>query len=180
MQFAALKGIDPDEVIQNKLPGKILALQQTADYLKTNPSHLMTGTGMGNFSSKLAFKASALDIAGYYPDKYAYIDPAFQENHLALYLSFFTKREGLHSVINTPHSVFDQMAGEYGLTGLAAFFILYILFFAKRIKKLSYGLPILVFMTGLFFTEYWFEQLSIVFLFELLMILNRKELGEHA
>ena len=180
MQFAVQKGINREEIIQNKWPGKIVALAQTADYLKKNPAHLITGAGMGNFSSRLAFKASALDIAGYYPSGHAYIHPAFQENHLALYLSFFTKKEGLHSVINTPHSVFAQMAGEYGLAGLAGFFVFYIMFFAKRHRELSYGLPLLLFMTGMFFTEYWFEQLSIVFLFELLMNLNQNESGKHA
>ena len=74
---------------------------------------------------------------------------------------FLQKKEGLHSVINTPHSVFAQMAGEYGLAGLAGFLVLYIMFFAKRHRHLSYGLPLLLFMTGMFFTEYWFEQLFI-------------------
>jgi hypothetical protein len=72
--------------------------------------------------------------------------------------------------------VYAQLLGEYGLAGCICFLLCYLLFFAKGFKKLTYGLPIFFIMTGAFISEYWFEQLSIVVMFELLILLNRKDL----
>ena len=67
---------------------------------------------------------------------------------------------------------------EYGLAGLLFFIIFYISFFLKPVRKLTYGLPILVVMLAVFGIDYWYEQLSIVILFELLMLLNIKEIQQ--
>ena len=64
---------------------------------------------------------------------------------------------------------------EYGAAGLLAFLLFYLGFFLKQYKQLSYGIPLLLLMSGLFFMEYWFEQLSVTILFELLLFLNIKE-----
>lgn len=162
-------------ISKTRLPGKIKAFQQTIQLYKASPYSLLTGVGMGRFSSKLAFKTTGLQIAGNYPKQLIFIDPAFASNHLTLYLSYFTKQERLHSVVNTPNSVCDQLLAEYGLAGLIAFGLFYIGYFLQHRKKLTYGIPILLLMCGLFFTDYWFEQLSIVFLFELFLFLNLKE-----
>ena len=84
---------------------------------------------------------------------------------------------GLHSLTNSPNSVYDQLVSEYGLAGVFAFMILYIGFFLKRIKKLTYGVPLLLLLLGAFGVEYWYEQLSIIIVFEFLMLLNIKETG---
>lgn len=160
------------------LPGKIIAWKQTLHYFIQHPFKLITGTGIGNFSSKLAFKSTGLNIAGGYPQKYIYLNDAFVKNHLDLYLYFFTKDDGLHSITNNPNSVYDQLISEYGLAGIAAFFIFYVGFFIKRKKYLTYGIPLLLFLSGMFFVDYWFEQLSVVVFFELLMFLNIKESEE--
>lgn len=157
------------------MPGKVIALLQMISYFKQHPFKIITGTGTGMFSSKLAFRITALKIAGGYPVKYAFINEDFKTNTLALYLHYFTKSAGQHSLINTPNSTYTQLLSEYGMVGVASFFIFYIGFFAKHIKKLTYGLPIIVFMLGLFFMEYWFEQLSVLILFELLLFVNIKE-----
>lgn len=158
-----------------KLPGKAMALLQTFNFFKAHPAKIITGIGMGNFSSKLAFKTTALKIAGGYPEQYKYVHPEFEKNHLALYLNYFTKSAGQHSLINTPNSTYDQLLSEYGLLGLSAFTFLYIGFFLKYKKQLTWGLPLLLLVCGLFFMEYWFEQLSVIIVFELLMFLNIKE-----
>jgi hypothetical protein len=158
---------------QNR-PGKLIAVKQTIDFFIKNPAKIITGNGMGNFSSKLAFRATALKIAGGYPSKYQYINISFKENHLALYLFYFIKRAGLHSVINTPDNVYDQLLGEYGLIGLLSFLFFYIAFFLRHIKKQSYSIPLLIIMCGVFFLGYWFEQLSVVVLFELLLLIDMK------
>lgn len=160
---------------QSVLPGKALAILQTINFFKAHPGKLITGAGMGNFSSKLAFKTTALKIAGGYPAKLSYVNPDFEKNHLALYLNFFTQAAGKHSLINTPNSTYEQLISEYGILGIAAFIFFYAGFFVKNIKQFSYGLPLLIFTAGLFFMEYWFEQLSVIIVFELLMFVNLKE-----
>jgi hypothetical protein len=157
------------------LPGKVKGMVQTFDYFKANPAKIALGTGMGNFSSKLAFKATGLGVSGGYPAKYVYMAPAFIVNHLDLYLDFFSKRAGLHSLTNSPFSVYDQVTAEYGVLGLLALFIYYFGFFASQYQLLTYGIPLFFLMAVVFFVDYWFEQLSIIPFFELLLFLNIKE-----
>lgn len=170
-----LAEIDTAKFAKGKLPGKILAFQQTINFLKRNPSYLPFGTGMGNFSSKLAFRTTGIQIAGSYPKSISRIDKKFRENHLLLWYSYFSKDIELHSVTNTPNSVYDQMLSEYGLVGILALVIFYFGFFAKKVKSTSYLWPVLFFMAGSFVMEYWFEQLSIVLIFELLLFFEIKE-----
>ncbi len=92
-----------------------------------------------------------------------------------MYLDFFSKQTGLHSLTNSPFSVYDQLLAEYGLIGLTIFFVYYLWFFARHYRKLTYGLPILLLLMAVLFVDYWFEQLSILIFFELLLFLNIKE-----
>jgi hypothetical protein len=155
--------------------GKLGGLKQTFNFFKQYPQKLTTGVGMGNFSSKLAFRTTALHFAGGYPEKFAYIHPDFLENHLDLHLSFFSKTADKHSITNSPNSVYDQVISEYGILGFGVFLLFYAGYFLKSYRKLSYGLPLIGILFSLFFIEYWFEQLSIVILFELLLLLDKKE-----
>jgi hypothetical protein len=158
-----------------KLPGKAIGWLQTLHFLQQHPLKIFTGDGMGNFSSKLAFRASGLGFAGGYPQKFIYLDPDFLSNHLDVYLNFFSKKTDVHSLVNDPNSAYDQLLAEYGILGLAAFLIYYLGFFLKRYKELTYGIPILLMVLAMLFMEYWFEQLSILIFFELLLLLNIKE-----
>ena len=157
-----------------KVPGKLIALRQTAGFLAQHPGKLLTGNGMGRFSSKLAFRIAGFGLEGRYPVSLRYIDQDFRDLHLALYIYFFTEEVRSHSVMNSPNSVYDQLLGEYGLAGFALFLLLYAGFFIRRGRKLSYGLPLLVVLGGAFFFGYWFEQLSVVVLFELMMLVDMK------
>jgi len=157
------------------LPGKIIGFKQTVGYLKTHPVKILAGAGVGNFSSKLAFRATGLKFTGGYPKKYIYINPDFLRNHLDVYLSFFTRSAASHSLTNSPFSVYDQLLSEYGLLGLLALLVFYVGFFAKDYRLLTYGIPLLLFVLFIFLIDYWFEQLSVVVFFELLMFLNVKE-----
>jgi hypothetical protein len=170
--------LSTNENYHPKFPGKIIAYKQTFDFFKQHPLKIISGTGTGNFSSKLAFKTTGLNIAGGYPQQFIYINEPFLNNHLDLYLSYFTKPDGFHSIANNPNSVYDQLLSEYGLLGLCVFFIFYLGFFLKNFKKLTYGIPLILFLSGIFFVDYWFEQLSIVVFFELLLFLNMKEEAE--
>jgi O-antigen/teichoic acid export membrane protein len=155
--------------------GRWVAWQQMADFFEDHPALIPLGAGMGRFSSRLAFKTAALDIEGSYPVGKRYIDPFFRDNYLYLYLYYHTRDEGQHSVVNKPDSVYGQLFSEYGLVGLLLFGIFYMTFFMKGSWGLTYGLPILLLMGMAFFTEYWFEQLSVVILFELLLLLDKKK-----
>jgi hypothetical protein len=159
----------------DKKPGKLIALEQTANFFSTHPARIFTGYGTGKFSSKLAFKTTGLQFAGGYPKRFVYIDPEFKENHLELFSYFFSQHAQRHSVMNSPNSVYDQLLSEYGIIGLAAFFIFYLGFFVKKYKSLAYGKYLLILMAGFFFLDYWFEQLSVVAIFELLLFLNLKQ-----
>jgi len=156
-------------------PGKLTAMLQTVDFLKAHPLKIINGNGIGNFSSKLAFRSTALKIAGGYPLRYRYIHDDFKKNHLTIFLSYFIGDKETHSIINTPNSTYIQLLSEYGLLGLAAFFMFYLKYFLSGYKRLTYGIPVLLIMCGMFFVDYWFEQLSVVVIFELLLLLNMQE-----
>lgn len=155
-----------------KNPGKWIAARQLLSFFKDHPALIWFGTGTGNFSSRLAFKASLLNIAGRYPENWKYISPDFLNNHLYLYLYYHAQDQSKHEATNTPDAVYFQVAGEYGIIGIAGLLFLYFGFFIRRIKANSFGLPLLLILAGSFFAEYWFEQFSIVILFELLFFLD--------
>ncbi|GAA4094579.1 hypothetical protein [Mucilaginibacter panaciglaebae] len=157
------------------IPGKVIGFKQTFNFLKMHPAKILAGEGVGNFSSKLAFRATGLKFTGGYPKKYIYINPDFLRNHLDVYLSFFTRSAATHSLTNSPFSVYDQLLAEYGLLGLLMLLIFYVGFFAKNYRLLTYGIPLLLFVLFIFLIDYWFEQLSVVVFFELLMFLNISE-----
>jgi len=156
-------------------PGKVTGWLQTLNFFAHHPLKLIAGNGPGNFSSKLAFRSSNLGFAGGFPSRYVYINRDFLVNHLDLYLNFFSRRAEFHSLTNSPFSVYDQLLAEYGVLGLLAFFIFYAGFFGKHRKKLTYGLPLLAFTFMVLFIDYWFEQLSVIVFFELLLFLDIKE-----
>ena len=160
---------------EEQLPGKIIALKQSFLFMKEHPFKLISGDGAGNFSSKLAFRATGLGISGGYPQRFIYSSPDFSNNHFKLYADYFTRTLGSHSIINSPASVYDQLFTEYGLIGLGAFVLGYAWFFYKRIDRKGYALPIMLLLLAAFTVEYWFEQLSIVLLFELMMFIYVKE-----
>jgi hypothetical protein len=159
----------------SSVPGKAIGFLQTIHFLHQHPYKIITGDGIGNFSSKLAFRASGLGFAGGYPLKYSYLSPDFISNHLDIYLNYFSKKADFHSLINNPDSGYDQLLAEYGILGLAAFLVYYVGFFTKHYKQLTYGIPILTLLLAVFSIGYWFEQLSVLLFFELLLLLNIKE-----
>ena len=178
LSYAEKHNVEP-AIINSKydvgLPGKLIAFKESLDFFKEHRGKIICGNGTGNFSSKLAFRATGLKIAGGYPKNLVYNSPDFLNNHFSLYTYFFTKNAAAHSLINNPASVYDQLLTEYGLAGIAVFIIYYAGFFLKHLKVLSYGIPLLAMMLAVFMVDYWFEQLSIVVLFELMMFINIKE-----
>ena len=166
---------DPFSGYNKAVPGKMLALKESVHFLQKQPRKIITGDGAGNFSSKLAFRATGLKMAGAFPAQLTWCNADFLHNHLSLYAFFFTKHADSHSIIHSPASVYDQLLTEYGVLGLMAFLVFYAWFFFSRTKAGSYGLPLLIMMLAFFAMDYWFEQLSVVILFELMMFTNIKE-----
>ena len=159
-----------------KLPGKWIAATQLLSFFKNNPALILLGNGTGNYASRIAFKATCLNIAGRYPEQFKYVNPDFLYNQLFIFLYYHSKQQSLHAATNTPDAVYYQIAGEYGLAGLLLLFVFYFGYFIRNIRRVSYGLPLIFMLAGAFFAEFWFEQFSIVILFELLLLLNLKEM----
>lgn len=165
-------------------PGKWVAFKQVFGFLHSHPDRILTGDGAGNFSSKLAFRSTGLGIMGGFPARYAYISPDFLGHHLDIYLDFFAKPKQMHSLTNSPDSVYGQVLGEYGTMGLLFLGVFYLGFFARRLRQArklpggGYGLPLMVILAGSFLIGYWFEQLSVVILFELLLFTEVKPASE--
>ena len=164
----------PDEIYERR-PGKLISFIQTYYYTKQNLKHFLFGSGIGNFSSKLAFRASGVHALGSYPQRYKYISPDFANDHLRTYLYYFNSDASKHSVLNYPFSVYNQILGEYGFIGTLSFVIFYLGYFLIRYRRLSYGRYLIIVLLGFFLMEYWFEFLSLVVVFELFMLLNIKE-----
>ncbi len=164
----------------HELPGKAIAFVQAFRFFAQHPQKILTGAGVGNFSSKLAFKATGLNIAGGYPHQFTYISNDFLYNHLWLYCYYFTRNVALHSIVNYPASVYGQLFTEYGIAGILALLFFYIGFFGRRYKNLSYGVPLLLIVLSAFMVDYWFEQLSMLVLFELLMFTDIKQNAQPA
>jgi hypothetical protein len=162
------------------LPGKWLAWQYLYRFYLQHPLQLVAGAGMGRFSSKLAFRATGLPIAGGYPAGFVFISDYFMQGHLDLYLYYFTHADELHSVVNTPHSVYIQIFGEYGLLGIACF-LLFIWVILNDFSIFQTGhRPYWSLLLMVLATDYWFEQLSVIVLFEFILLLKIKEAKLHA
>src|SRR5450432_1518699 len=65
-----------------RIPGKLIALMQTEKFMTAHPAKLLTGNGLGRFSSKQAFRSTGLGIAGKYPAGLRYIARDFLDQHL--------------------------------------------------------------------------------------------------
>ena len=167
-----------DSTYRRGLPGKLVAFKQTYLFFKDNPARLATGIGTGNFSSKLAYRTTGLGISGSYPKKLIYINPWFRINHFALFMLYFSRDEALHSIINTSNCVYDQLLSEYGIAGVLLFLFFYLGFFTIRAKKVAYSMPLILLTLSAFMIDYWYEQLSIVIIFELLLLLDIKETSD--
>lgn len=159
-----------------KQPGKMRSYYQTKAFLTSSVAHFLFGAGMGGFSSKLAFNSSGV-MEGSSLNKYLpkYETPYFKANHKALYAYLKTQHVMFHSESNRPFSVYNQLAGEYGIIGLILFVGFYLWYFFKRIRKSTFALPIFVSLFFMFNIDYFIESLSILLVFELLMFMDIKE-----
>lgn len=157
-----------------KDPGlvKLYTGKQTLNYLKSSMKHLLFGAGVGNFSSKQAIKSTGLGLQGNYPTKYIYVSSDFLQYHLYSLMFVFSMPISEHSIINMPNSIYNQLAGEYGLAGIAAFIIFYIGYIWKNRRSLKASRYIIPLVFLFFGFEYWFEMISLTALFELIIFID--------
>lgn len=155
-------------------PAKLNAMRETFLFSTADPFRFIWGTGPACFSSKLAFKASGINIAGSYPKTLVYIAPEFKQYHLKASLAVLTKPIGEHSVINFPNSVYNQLLGEYGILGILLFIMFYIGYFIKRWRLYRAGKLLLPMCLLFLATDYWFEAFSVLVIFELMMYLDAR------
>jgi len=175
LSYFQRKAVNRELKFDEASPGKMAAFDQSVGFFKNHPDRILSGEGIGNFSSKLAFRATGLNMAGSFPGNLTYSNSDFLNNHFRLFVYFFEKPAESHSLMHNPASVYDQLLTEYGLLGIVVFAFYYIGFFIRHRNSLSYGLPALFLLLAFFVTDYWFEQLSIVVLFELIMFTDIKE-----
>jgi hypothetical protein len=155
--------------------GKVLAFKETAKYLTSSPRAFLFGAGMGNFSSFLAERMSHVNEeqgSKVFEHMPIYIAPDYYNNHYKIFKTTFAMPQEFHSVKHFPSSFVNQILGEYGVVGLALFLAAYVWFFIKHYRRLSYGKYLLFLMGGFLLFDYLFEYLSVVCIFELLMLLD--------
>ena len=172
--------IQPPENLQ-KYPGKIISYIESIQHLTSSTSHFLIGSGPGQFSSKLAFGISGFSINDsggkrFLNKQVEYISDDFKENHLKLFSYYWLKDPGEHSISHEPFSSYNQIIGEYGIIGFFSFIGFYVLFFLKRFKKLDAGKYLTVLMVLMLSTDYWFEHLNVIIIFELLILLDLKRI----
>ncbi|HVU83427.1 MAG TPA: hypothetical protein VHC50_01210, partial [Puia sp.] len=155
--------------------GKVQAFKETGRYLISSPRAFLLGAGMGNFSSFLAERMSHVNqeqgsrIFNHLP---VYISPDYYNNHYQIFKTTFAMPQEFHSIKHFPSSFVNQLLGEYGLAGLLLFLFTYVWFFIKHYRRLSYGKYLLFLIGGFLLFDYLFEYLSVVCIFELLMLLD--------
>ncbi len=158
------------------VPGKKTSYNQTFSFLKSNPKYLLFGAGLGRFSSNIAFNFSGIvDNSAMHRIFPAYQSPMFEKNHKSIYAYMKTTHVIFHSESNKPFSSYNQLLGEYGLIGFVLFCFGYIWFFMKRANRRTYSIPVIIALLFALNLNYFFEALSLLLFFEVLMFLNVKE-----
>jgi hypothetical protein len=160
-------------VFKKHKPRKIISLLQTWEYWTDDVDNFLFGSGVANFSSRVAFIGGG-DYVGWFPKDLVYRSVEFDENHFKLWNKEILSKPYQDGTANQPFSIYNQVVGEYGLVGLIAFLSIYIGYFFKRYKKLSYGRLILASSLGFFFLDYWYEYFSVIIFFELFLLIDLK------
>ena len=156
-------------------PRKLISFGQTINYSTSSIPRFLVGSGPGNFSSRTAFVFGG-EYVSWFPQKIVYRSDAFEKNHFKLWNNEILSKPYQDGTANQPFAVYNQLLGEYGFIGLMIFFIFYIGYYFKRYYRLTFGKYLLVFLLLIFLMDYWFEYLSVVVLFEILMLVQLKEL----
>ena len=155
------------------LQGKSLAVLETIEHLKSSSKVLLIGAGTGHFSSLTAQKIAGFDSSRLFMNILPhYISPEYANNHYLLIEERLKSSKELYSTANWPDSFYNQIASEYGLTGVLLFIIFYVGFFLKKINKLTYGFWIIILLIPFAHLSYIFDTICVMPYFELLLLLD--------
>jgi len=157
--------------------GKVIAFQQTYDFLGSNISNMLFGAGIGEFSSQLAVRTSDLPAkqkSRLFAKLPVYVSPYFYDNHYRGFYRIYMLPPQYHTIRHLPSSFANQLLGEYGLFGFILFIVGYLFYFLKEYKSLSYTTVMTVMICGFLLFDYLFEYLSVIVFFELFFLLDMK------
>lgn len=172
------KSIPTDMVVYDldNNSGKMISFVQTKNYLLSDWKNFLFGSGPGGFSSRLAFMHSDLiekqtRFLTWLPN---YETEAFRENHKSIYKYILHQDTSYNTFSNKPFSFYNEILGEYGFIGFMSWIILYIGFFLKRWRYLTFTKFLLPFTLVVLVTDYWYHGLTIIVMLELLTLLDLK------
>jgi len=169
-EYGGLKKFD-----LTKESGKITSFKQTHAFMASSPKIALIGGGIASFSSRILYITSGMVIDSRILNALPHYETeAFIDNHKAIskYLLFLD--ESSRSITNLPFCWYNQVLSEYGLLGMLAFLILYLGFFVRRLRKTQYSFLFIGLIIAFLFFDYWFERISVMVFFELLMLVDLK------
>lgn len=155
---------------------KLVSFKETAVNFVSSPSSLIFGEGGGKFSSRTAYLTGG-EYANWYPKDLVYRSEKFEHNHFKLWNHEALRVPFSDGTANQPFSFYNKIIGEYGLLGLFLFSV-YVFYFFKKFKILTYGRLILPLLLGFFALDYWFEYFTVILFFEFFMLLDLKRNAE--
>jgi hypothetical protein len=137
-------------VLEDIPPRKITSFEQTFQNVSSNISTLIFGSGMGNFSSRLAFIAGG-EYVSWYPASLVRRADVFHNNHFQLWNYEVLSVPFSDGTANQPFSVFNQLIGEYGIIGTLVFLIFYLRSYFFNALKNKYSRFFLFLLLGFMF-----------------------------
>lgn len=151
---------------------KLVSFEQTAKNFVSSPSSFIFGEGGGKFSSRTAYLTGGEYVA-WFPKNLVYRSEKFAKNHFTLWNNKALSIAFRDGTANQPFSFYNKIIGEYGTIGLLLF-LLYLSYFYKWFKLLTYGKLIFPLLLGFFLLDYWFEYFTVILFFEMFMFLDIK------
>ncbi len=174
--FSAFRTYDTVDITRD--PGKKIALLQTFRMLADKPINLIAGAGVGNFSSRLAFQYSGRDSSRLFLKLPKYTSGLYYKNHLLIYDSMRQLPNEYHSIKHFPNNFLSQLLGEYGLAGVCAFLLFYVLYFFKRFNSKRFVTLFFLCILSYLMLDYLFEFFNVMLIFEVLLLASIRKQNE--
>ncbi len=157
---------------------KLVSFEETATNFVSSPKSFLFGEGGGKFSSRTAYLTGG-EYVTWYPEALVYRSETFEKNHFKLWNNEALRIPFRDGTANQPFSFYNKIIGEYGLVGIILFSI-YLYYFFKHYRFLTYGKIIVLLTLGFLLLDYWFEYFSVMLFFELFMLIDIKRHKELA
>jgi len=154
------------------LKGKKLAFMETYLYMQSSFSNLFWGAGPVRFSSLTASRMAGYDRSRLFSKVLPrYASPLYRENHLLIVQKRIENPDPTYyTSANWPDSFYNQIIGEYGLSGFLLFLVFYVWYFFRRFPKLTYSFWIALMISAFAVLSYLFENISVIVFWELMVL----------